>query len=239
MVPLSAVSTLSLEPTTASVARLNSIRMQEVQAFLSAGTLPSTVLAKLKTKLAEADWEVPPRYRLEFGGEASKRGEAVGNLVASVGVLVAAMIATLVLSIGSFRGAMLIGVVALMAVGFGGASLFLFGYPFGFMAIVGIMGLIGIAINDSIVVLTALQENPQAASGDEEAILEVTMHETRHVLATTFTTIFGFLPLIFAGGGFWPPMAIAIAGGVVGCTLLALVFVPSTFGFLVRRRAES
>ena len=169
MVPLSAVSTLSLEPTTATVARLNSIRMQEVQAFLQVGTLPSTVLGKLKTRLEEADWEVPPRYRLEFGGEASKRGEAVGNLLASVGVLVAAMIATLVLSIGSFRGAMLIGIVALMAVGFGGASLFLFGYPFGFMAIVGIMGLIGIAINDSIVVLTALQNNPQAASGDAEA----------------------------------------------------------------------
>ena len=104
------------------------------------------------------------------------------------------------------------------------------------MAIVGTMGLVGIAINDSIVVLTALREDEDAASGDEQAILRVTLHETRHVLATTFTTIGGFLPLILAGGGFWPPMAIAIAGGVVGCTLLALIFVPSTFGWTVRRR---
>ena len=144
-----------------------------------------------------------------------------------------------VLSIGSFRGAMIIGAVAGMAIGFGGASLYIFGYPFGFMAIVGIMGLIGIAINDSIVVLTALRENPQAASGDEQAILSVTLHETRHVLATTFTTIAGFLPLILAGGGFWPPMAIAIAGGVVGCTLLALIFVPSSFGWVARRQQVS
>ena len=234
-VPLNAVAELRLKPTTAMVARLNSIRMQEVQVYLEAGTLPSTVLTKLKQKMEDSDWTMPSGYRMTFGGEASKRGEAVGNLMASVGILVAAMISTLVLSIGSFRGAMVIGAVAMMAVGFGGASLFLFGYPFGFMAIVGIMGLIGIAINDSIVVLTALREDPQASTGDEQAILRVTLNETRHVLATTFTTIAGFMPLLIAGGGFWPPMAIAIAGGVVGCTLLALIFVPSSFGLLARR----
>ena len=234
-VPLSAVADLKLKPTTAAVARLNSVRMQEVQAFVQAGALPSKVLAKLKTKMDKSGFVIPPRYKMKFGGEVSKRGEAVGNLMASVGILIAAMITTLVLSIGSFRGAMIICAVAGMAVGFGGASLFLFGYPFGFMAIVGIMGLIGIAINDSIVVLTALREDPEAATGDEEAVLRITMHETRHVLATTFTTIAGFLPLILAGGGFWPPMAIAIAGGVVGCTLLALVFVPSTFCWLAKK----
>ena len=235
-VPLSAVAKLKLEPTTATVARLDSVRMQEVQVFLEAGTLPSKVQANAIQKMKDNGWTVPPRYKMTFGGESSKRGEAIGNLMASVGILIAAMITTLVLSIGSFRGAMIIGAVATMAIGFGGASLFLFGYPFGFMAIVGIMGLIGIAINDSIVVLTALREDTDAALGDERAILRVTLHETRHVLATTFTTIGGFLPLILAGGGFWPPMAIGIAGGVVGCTLLALVFVPSTFGWLARRK---
>ena len=235
-IPLSAVAELKLEPTTAAVTRLNSIRMQEVQVYLEAGVLPSKVQANLISKMKEVGWTMPPRYKMSFGGESSKRGEAIGNLMASVGLLVAAMITTLVLSIGSFRGAMIIGAVAMMAIGFGGASLYVFGYPFGFMAIVGIMGLIGIAINDSIVVLTALREDEDAASGDEQAILRVTLHETRHVLATTFTTIGGFLPLILAGGGFWPPMAIAIAGGVVGCTLLALIFVPSTFGWTVRRR---
>ena len=235
-IPLNAVAKLTLKPTTATVARLNSIRMQEVQVYLEAGTLPANVLEKLKQKLDQSEWKLPAGYTMGYGGEASKRNEAVGNLMASVGLLVAAMITTLVLSIGSFRGAMIIGAVAMMAVGFGGASLYLFGYPFGFMAIVGIMGLIGIAINDSIVVLTALREDPEASTGDSDAILRVTLHETRHVLATTFTTIAGFLPLLIAGGGFWPPMAIAIAGGVVGCTLLALIFVPSAFGWLARKK---
>ena len=236
-VPLSAVATLGLKPKTATISRLNSIRVQEVQTFLSAGTLPSTVLSKVKERFADGAIEIPPGYRMSFGGEASKRNEAVGNLMASVGVLVAAIVMTLVLSIGSFRSAAVIGAVAVMAIGFGGISLYVFGYPFGFMAIVGIMGLLGVAINDSIVVLTALRQDAQAGQGDVEAILDVTLHETRHVLATTFTTIAGFAPLILSGGGFWPPMAIAIAGGVVGCTVLALLFVPAAFGLMARKAA--
>ena len=238
LVPLSAVATLGLKPKPATVSRLNSIRVQEVQAFLSAGTLPSTVLSQLNERFAEGAIEIPPGYRMSFGGEASKRNEAVGNLMASVGVLVAAIVMTLVLSIGSFRSAAVIGAVAMMAIGFGGISLYLFGYPFGFMAIVGIMGLLGVAINDSIVVLTALRHDAQASQGNIEAILDVTLHETRHVLATTFTTIAGFVPLILSGGGFWPPMAIAIAGGVVGCTVLALLFVPAAFGLMVKANAS-
>lgn len=235
-VPLSAIANLNLKPRAAAINRLNSIRMQELQVYTTAGVLPSKVLAELNRKMEQENFQIPPGYKLSYGGEASKRNDAVGNLMASVGVLIAAMVTTLVLSIGSFRGAFIIGMVAFMAIGFGGASLFLFGYPFGFMAIVGIMGLIGIAINDSIVVLTALREDPEAASGDAEGILRVTLHETRHVLATTFTTIAGFFPLIMAGGGFWPPMAIAIAGGVVGCTLLALVFVPSAFAWIMKKK---
>ena len=234
--PLNAIAKLSLRPKTAAINRLNTIRVQEVQAFTTAGVLPSKILTELNARIERENFEVPPGYRMSFGGEASKRNEAVGNLMASVGLLMAAMLTTLVLSMGSFRGALIIGMVALMAIGFGGASLFLFGYPFGFMAIVGIMGLIGIAINDSIVVLTALRQDPQAAAGDHDGIVRVTLHETRHVLATTFTTIAGFLPLILAGGGFWPPMAIAIAGGVVGCTLLALIFVPSSFAWFMKKK---
>ena len=238
-IPLSALATVALKPKTAAVARENSIRMQEVQVYLSAGVLPSTVLTKLNERLKNGELNIPPGYRLAFGGEAAKRNDAVGNLMASVGILAASVVMTLVLSIGSFRSAAIIGIVAVMAIGFGGISLFVFGYPFGFMAIVGIMGLLGVAINDSIVVLTALRTDEAASAGSAEAILKITLHETRHVLATTLTTIVGFLPLILSGGGFWPPMAIAIAGGVIGCTILALVFVPAAFSWMVKARRTS
>jgi len=97
------------------------------------------------------------------------------------------------------------------------------------------MGLIGVAINDSIVVLAAIQEDEAAANGDANAIRDVVIRASRHVIATSLTTIAGFLPLIIAGGGFWPPMAVTIAGGVVGATVLALIFVPACYMIAMKR----
>ena len=207
----------------------NTSRMNELQAFITAGVLPAAVLADFQARLAESEFTLPEGYHFEFGGEAAKRDDAIGNLMSSVGILGVMMVATLVLSFGSFRIAGIIGAVAALAVGLGLGALALFGYPFGFMAIVGTMGLIGVAINDSIVVLAALREDPLARKGDPQAVGEVVLHSTRHVLSTTLTTIAGFMPLILAGGGFWPPMATAIAGGVAGATVLALYFVPSGY----------
>lgn len=226
-VPFSAVGSLELKPEISAVTRLNNLRMNEVKAYVKAGVLPSVVLTKLEDRLAASGFEFPAGYRMGLGGEANGRNQAVGNLMSSVGVLMVLMVATLVLSFSSFRAASLIGGVGFFSVGLGLAALWIFGYPFGFMAIVGTMGLVGIAINDSIVVLAALRENEKAKAGDPIAVREVVMRATRHVVATTATTVVGFLPLVLSGGGFWPPLAVSIAGGVVGATMLALTFVPT------------
>ncbi len=115
------------------------------------------------------------------------------------------------------------------------ASLWFFGYPLGFMAILGTMGLIGVAINDSIVVLAAIRDHPRARKGDRQAMVKVIVRSTRHVLTTTITTIVGFIPLFLDGGELWPPLAICIAGGVGGATLLALVFVPCAYLLVIGR----
>ena len=78
------------------------------------------------------------------------------------------------------------------------------------------IGLIGVAINDAIVVLAALRENESSKVGNPEAVRDVVIRSTRHIVATSLTTMAGFAPLVLSGGGFWPPMAVAIAGGVGG-----------------------
>lgn len=237
-VPLTALGRVRLKAEQASITREDRRRMTEVQAFLEAGVLPSPVLAEFQRRLAASDIRIPPGYELAYGGEAAQRDDAVGNLLASVGVLAVLMVAALVLSFKSFRLASLIGVVAFLAVGLGLGALWLFGFPFGFMAIIGTMGLVGVAINDSIVVLAAIQEDELAKNGDVDAMREVVVRATRHVVATSLTTIAGFLPLIVAGGGFWPPMAVTIAGGVGGATILALIFVPACYLLLMQRSFE-
>jgi multidrug efflux pump subunit AcrB len=138
---------------------------------------------------------LPAGYMLEYGGEAAKRNDAVGNLVASVAPLVVVMLASLVLTFNAFRMAGLISLVGILSAGLGMLMLWLFNYPFGFVAIIGTMGLVGVAINDSIVVLAALMGDAEARRGEPAAISRIVLRSTRHVLATTLTTLAGFAPL--------------------------------------------
>ncbi|MDF1742720.1 MAG: efflux RND transporter permease subunit [Gimesia sp.] len=228
-VPLTAIAEVEMSSEIAAISHFNGERMNEVQAYIKAGVLPAKVLMDFQSNLEQSGFELPPGYRLEWGGEASKRNDAVGNLMVNVGVLMVLMVATLVLSFSSFRVAALIGSVGLLSIGLGLGMLWLFGFPFGFMAIVGSMGLAGVAINDAIVVLAELRANPESRTGNRIVVRDVVLRSTRHVVATSLTTVAGFLPLVIAGGGFWPPLAITISGGVGGATLLALYFIPSAY----------
>ena len=93
--------------------------------------------------------------------------------------------------------------------------------------------MVGIAINDSIVVLAALLADQDARTGATDRMVTIVLNASRHVLTTTATTIAGFLPLLISGGSFWPPLAVAIAGGVSGATILALYFCPACFRLVI------
>ncbi len=236
--PLSAFGKFNLVPQLASISRRNEQRVNTVQAFISAGTLPSVVLGELQQRLEAQNFELPPGYRYEYGGEQAESGEATGNLMSTVGLLGLIMVITLVLSLGSFRMAGIVFAVGFGSVGLALFALWAFDSVFGFMAIVGTMGLIGIAINGAIIILSAFNEDEGAKQGDVKAVREVVVKATRHVLTTTITTMVGFIPLISDGDPFWLPLAIAIAGGIGGSPLLALYFTPAAY-LLVKGRKKN
>ena len=227
-IPLETIGKLSLIPKNAAITRKNGRRVSTVQGYLTAGTLPANALADFRQRLQNS-FSLPQGYSLEFGGEEAERNSATGGLIGYGIVLGIALVVTLVISMNSFALAGLIGIVAILSIGGGGLSVWLFGYPFGFNPIIGTVGLIGVAVNDAITVLTALKTDILAQTGNREAMVETVIHTTRHVLTTTFTTMAGFIPLILGGGGFWPPLAVVIAGGVGGATILALYFIPSAY----------
>ena len=237
-IPLTSLGKVTLKPELADITRYNGQRVNTIQGFLTPGVLPDLALSNFQQQLETANWQLPSGYSYEFGGEAEEKSSAVGGLISLVGVIVVLMVATLVLSLSSFRLAALIGVVAIASFGLGLFSIWLFGYPFGFNPIIGTVGLIGVAINDSIVVLAAIQQHPIAKTGNKKAIRKVVLRSTRHVLATTLTTAIGFVPLLLGGGEFWPPLAIAIAGGVIGATLLALYLIPAAYLLIVGTKKQ-
>lgn len=224
---LGSVAEFELDSRAGAIVHVDGCRASEVKGYVAAGVLPSVALADFRKKLRDSDFVLPEGYELVFGGEKAQRTQAVSQLIANGVILFSVMLLTLVASFQSFRCAFVIATVGGLAVGLGPLALYLCGFPFGFMAIVGTMGLVGVAINDSIVVLASLRANQKLPDCERQEESTVVIASARHVLATTFTTIVGFLPLIIAGGRFWPPLAVTIAGGVGGATLLALLFVPA------------
>ncbi|MEQ9464178.1 MAG: efflux RND transporter permease subunit, partial [Haliea sp.] len=109
--------------------------------------------------------------------------------------------------------------------------------PFGIQALIGVIGSIGVSINAAIIIMTALQLEPGAMAGGVFAIRSVVMDSSRHIVSTTITTFGGFLPLILEGSQFWPPFAMAIAGGVLLSTVVSFFLVPQLF-LLLRRWPE-
>ncbi|MBE7385900.1 MAG: efflux RND transporter permease subunit [Leptolyngbya sp. SIO1E4] len=237
--PTSALGEFDLVPELASIARREEQRVNTVQVFIDADVLPETTRTAVQERLAAENFELPPGYRSEFGGEYAERNSAVGNLLLFVPIIVLIMVTALVLSLGSFRQAGIVGAVAVGSVGMALFSLKVFGSLLGFMAIVGTMGLVGIAINGSIIVLSALNEDADARQGKPKAVEAVVMKASRHVIATTITTMVGFVPLLADGDPFWQPLAIAIAGGIGGSPILALYFTPAAYVLVGSHQRQS
>ncbi|MEM1343864.1 MAG: efflux RND transporter permease subunit [Pseudomonadota bacterium] len=236
--PLAALAQLDLAPTRPTLTRLDGERVNIVTAYLEPYALPAPAFAAFEAHLAGNNFALPPGYRLETGGEREGSGEAQTNLLGVFAPLAILMLGVLVAAFSSLRLALIVGAVAVLSVGAGLAALWAFGHPLGLLAIVGCMGLVGIAVNDAIVVLAALRADPGARRGEVAASTAVVLAASRHVLATTLTTIGGLAPLILAGGLFWPPLAVAVAGGMIGATLLALFFVPACHRLAVSRGGE-
>ena len=97
----------------------------------------------------------------------------------------------------------------------------------------------GLAINAAIVILAELEDVPEARLGNKDTIIALVSGCGRHIGSTTITTIGGFLPLIIAGGGFWPPFAIAIAGGTLLTTMLSLIWVPTMYLILMKKKQQN
>ena len=236
VVPLSTLATPILEPAPSVITRRNGERMNTVQAFIVPDVLPEEALQSVLSALEAKGFEMPPGYRMELGGDSDARSNTVGNLLASVGLIVTLTIATIALTFNSFRLTAVSLVVCVLSAGLSMLSLAVMQYPFGINAIIGVIGSIGVSINAAIIILTGLQQNEDAAGGDTTAMADVVTGSTRHIVSTTITTFGGFLPLIMAGGGFWPPFAVAIGGGVLLSAVVSFYFTPATFA-LVRRRS--
>jgi len=228
-IPLSALGKPRLLPSRSPISRFNGERTNIIQGYLVRGVLPEEALKFLRADLAANPIALPVSYRLKYGGNSDERSSVVEKLMAPLGIIISALLATIILTFNSWR---LTGITLLVFICSFGLSLLclaIFRYPFGLQALIGVIGSVGVSINAAIIIMTALKIDDRASQGDLYAIRSVVMDSSRHIVSTTVTTFGGFLPLILEGSQFWPPFAMAIAGGVLLSTIVSFFLVPPLF----------
>ncbi|GAC28743.1 efflux RND transporter permease subunit [Brumicola pallidula] len=229
----------TLLPSISGITRVDGERVNKVQAFLLPGVPAIDASEQLRELLENGNFVLPKGYRLKMAGDADEQKQALGQLATYAPVLLVLMVTVLILTFNSVRFAVVIAMVAILSVGLGMFSLWVSGLPIGFNPLLGSAGLIGVAINGSIVVIAAINGNAKAKSGDTRAIVEETMSCSRHILSTTFTTVGGLIPLLlFSQGSFWPPLAVVLAGGVGFSVILSLFFTPTIVALMCRMRTR-
>jgi multidrug efflux pump subunit AcrB len=203
-------------------------RQNQVSAWIWPDLLPSQTEKYIADKLEAFIAELPPGYIFEVGGEAEARGQSQSNIFSSAILFFVLIIIALVAALNSFRQAGLILSVAFWCTGLAFLGLTIGQANFGFIGLVGAIGLAGLSINDSIVVLSHIKEANANSPITKKDLVEVIIRSTRHVITTSATTIGGFLPLLITSI-FFKPLAWAMAGGVIGSAVIALFYIPACY----------
>ena len=233
-VPLTAVATAETRWEPAARYLRNGVRVNTVTANLLEGYGFSQALDGLYAALEQNP--LPEGTRLELGGDAEGSDDANGALLTAAPIGVLLLLFFLLLQFNSFRrvGIILL-TIPLAAVGIF-PGLVLSGSPFGFQSLLGVIALVGIVVNNAIVLLDVMDGELALGRPIREAVRAAVEKRTRPILLTTATTVAGLLPLAFSSSTLWPPMAWAIISGLLASTILTLLVIPSVCTQLIRTR---
>ena len=218
----------TINKTTSYVTRRNSQRVNQVEGWIWTGTLPHKTEQYLEEKFNEFKRNLPPGYSIIVGGEAESRGQSQSQIYSSAIIYILLITIGLVFALNSFRQTAIILSVAIFSVGLSFLGLKVGQQNYGFIGTVGALGLIGLSINDSIIVLSHIKEKANQIAMTKADLIEVVIRSTRHIITTSLTTLGGFLPLIFANI-FFRPLAWGMSIGVLGATMTALLYIPAMF----------
>lgn len=236
-VPVGQVAQFEPDWRPASIQRRNGQRTVSVLAQLDEGAAFSTVMGELGPRLDRV--ALPPGVRWEVGGEAEGSGDANAALLRTLPIGLLMLLLFLMGEFNSFRGvAIVMAAVPLAAVGVVPGLAFS-GQPFGFMSMLGVFALIGIVVNNAIVLLDVMGRERASGALVADAITAALAQRTRPILLTTATTVLGLMPLAFSSSTFWPPLAFSMISGLTASTLLTLFAVPALYRLLHRDRPEA
>ena len=232
-VALRQISQTSYAMTTEKIVRRDHYRTITISAFPAHGALASEVVNSVRAQMAELGESLPPGYRMSIAGEEEEQKKGFASLAVVLAISVVAIYLALVIQLKSAIKPLI--VFAAIPYGVGGAlvSLVLARSPFGFMAFLGIISLIGVIVSHIIVLFDFIEEEHEKGTPLREALIDAGILRLRPVLITVAATVFALFPLASHGGPLWEPLCYAQIGGLTVATFLTLLLVPVIYAIFV------
>jgi multidrug efflux pump subunit AcrB len=227
MVPLKQFATFVEEQEFPMVWRRDRVPTLTVRADVTPGVLPDSVVTALAPKIDEFAAKLPNHYQVVTGGLYEESGTSSASVFAVLPVMIVLMLLIMMVQLVSFRR--LAMVVAIMPLGLIGVvlALLLFNRPLGFVAILGVLALIGMIAKNAVILIVQIETDRAEGKGVYDAVIASATSRMRPMILAAISTILGLVPI--APTVFWGPMAFAIMGGLLVATLLTLVLLPTVY----------
>ncbi len=236
VVPLLAFATLSYEVEQPIVWRRDRLPTITLKASIRDEAQAPTIVSELEGEIARFRAELPAGYRVAVGGEVEESGKGQGPILGVVPVMLIGIAFFLMVQLQSLQKLFIVVSVAPLGLIGVVAAMLVSGKPLGFVAILGILALIGIIIRNSVILVTQIDEYERDGRDPWDAVVEATCHRMRPILLTAAAACLAMIPI--AREVFWGPMAYAMIGGILAATVLTLFFLPALYVGWYRIREE-
>ncbi|MGE7472560.1 efflux RND transporter permease subunit [Bosea sp. NPDC003192] len=226
-VPLAAVANFRYESEQPVVWRRGRLPTVTVKASVTTALQPATVVQQLTPALTQISETLPVGYRIVTGGSVEESAKGQGPIIAIVPLMLFAIFTILMIQLQSFQRLFLVVVVAPLGLIGVVAALVPSGAPLGFVAILGVLALVGILIRNSVILVIQIEHLREEGVDGWTAVIEATEHRMRPIMLTAAAASLALIPI--AREVFWGPMAYAMMGGIIVGTVLTLLFLPALY----------
>jgi len=207
-----------------------------VQGDVVDGVQGPTVTQTVWDQMAELRQRLPPDYEVRIAGAQAESSKGQGAIAAGVPVMLFIIFTLLMLQLQSFSRAMLVFLTGPLGIAGVAAALLLFDRPFGFVALLGVIALMGMIMRNSVILIDQIEQDRARGLPTWDAIVEAAVRRFRPIVLTAAAAVLAMIPL--TRSVFWGPMAVAIMGGLIVATALTLLALPAMYAawFRVRRQ---
>ncbi len=236
-IPLAALATLRYQIEQPEIWRRSRQPTLTLKASVIDQVQPNTVVDQLKPAITAFDAKLPAGYKVVTGGSVEESAKSQAPIIAVVPIMLFTMATILMLQLQSFQRLFLVFAVAPLALIGVVAALLPSGAPLGFVAILGVLALIGILIRNSVILIVQIEHLREEGRPPWEAVMEATEHRMRPIMLTAAAASLALIPI--AREVFWGPMAYAMMGGIIVGTVLTLLFLPALYVAWFRIKAPN